>query len=212
MAYAFEFLMVFPKWQHLGKAFKSQYTLLQLAKHIANLLLSPQQEVLLKSSSLITRSWKKLLDVHPIAVFVIAGGVGRVSWIWVEGRNFNGNLEKEEEWATAVGDQWETRVQGKELHLGESGKDVARFLSLLLASVRCVCISRSVFPISDAAWREGGVFWKQVLCQRTFSPMLGRLFWSWETFWERKTSCILIESKEHWPPVICSCHGLEAEG
>lgn len=76
MAYAFEFLMVFPKWQHLGKAFKSQYTLLQLAKHIANLLLSPQQEVLLKSPSLITTSWKKLLDVHPIAVFVIAGGLG----------------------------------------------------------------------------------------------------------------------------------------
>lgn len=75
MAYAFEFLMAFPKWQHLGKAFKSQYTQLQLATHIPNLLLSLQQAVFQKSQSLITRSWKKLLDVCPVAVLVIAGGL-----------------------------------------------------------------------------------------------------------------------------------------
>jgi len=56
MAYVFEFLMVFPKWQYLGKAFKSQYTQLQLTKHRPNLLLSPQQVVFQKSLSLVTSS------------------------------------------------------------------------------------------------------------------------------------------------------------
>lgn len=41
--------------------------------------------------------------------------------------------------------------------------------------------------------------------------MLGRLLGGWKMFLERKTSCILIDSKEHWPPVICSWDGLEAE-
>lgn len=116
---------------------------------------------------------------------------------------------------TAAGSRWETWAQGKELELKENGEDLDRFLAalspLFSAPVRCVGISRSILPTSDADWRGGGLSWKQLLCQRRFSLVLSRLLWGWETFLERKTSCILTGSKERWPPVICSWDGLEAE-
>lgn len=46
------------------------------------------------------------------------------------------------------------RAQGKQLELGESGRDVARSFAapslLFSAPVRCVGISHSSFPTSDA--------------------------------------------------------------
>lgn len=78
-------------------------------------------------------------------------------------------------------------VQGKELELGESGKDVARFLAVLSplfsAPLRwCGYFSR-IFPTSGAGWRGGGLSLKQVLCQSRFSLVwadwceIGRHFW-----------------------------------
>lgn len=122
---------------------------------------------------------------------------------------------RKREGVTAAGSQWEMWVWGKELELGKCGKDVARFLStlspLFLAAVRCVGISHVIFPTSGVGWRGGVLSWKQVLCQTRFS-------WCWagccqvgKHILEIKTSCILTESEEHWPPVICLWDDLEAE-
>lgn len=44
--------------------------------------------------------------------------------------------------------------------------------------------------------------------QPSAGQVVGRLG---EIFWEKKTSCILTESKKHWPPVIYSWDELEAK-
>lgn len=116
---------------------------------------------------------------------------------------------------TAAGSWWGMGVQGKQLELGERGRDVARSLAalplLLSAPGKCVGIFHSSFLTSAADWRWGDLSWKQVLCQRRCSQVLGKLLGGWEKFFGRKTSCILTESKKHWPPVIYSWDELEAK-
>lgn len=142
----------------------------------------------------------------------VRGWVCLLDLSWRQKTKKSQNLRKEE-WTTAAGGWWETGAHGKQLELGESGmgRSFAALSLLFSAPGRWVGISHSSFPTSVADWRWGGLSWKQVLCQRRFSQVLGKLLGGWEKFLERKISCILTESKKHWPPVIYSWDGLEAK-